>query len=66
MFENRLTPVTLPGGGETVTFKYDPFGRRIQRSGPAGVTNYRSAARLLVRLRGDVVQYDATTYAAIH
>ena len=31
---NRLTQVTLPGTGGSVTFKYDPFGRRIQKSGP--------------------------------
>jgi len=30
-FENRLTSVTLPGTGGTVQFKYDPFGRRIQK-----------------------------------
>src|SRR5262249_8986728 len=24
----------------TVTFKYDPFGRRIQRTSPSGITNY--------------------------
>jgi YD repeat-containing protein len=29
-FENRLTQVVNPGV-ETTTFKYDPFGRRIQR-----------------------------------
>lgn len=38
-YENRLTSVNLAGGG-TVTFKYDPFGRRIQKSGPSGTTNY--------------------------
>jgi RHS repeat-associated protein len=31
-FDNRLTQVTLPSSGGTVTFKYDPFGRRIQKS----------------------------------
>ncbi len=31
-YENRLTSVTLPGSGGTVTFKYDPFGRRIYKS----------------------------------
>ena len=31
-FENRLTSVTLPNNGGTVTFKYDPFGRRIYKS----------------------------------
>ena len=30
-YENRLTSVTLPGSSGTVTFKYDPFGRRIQK-----------------------------------
>jgi RHS repeat-associated protein len=32
-FENQLTQAVVPGTG-TVTFKYDPFGRRIQKSGP--------------------------------
>jgi YD repeat-containing protein len=32
--------VILPGSGGTVTFKYDPFGRRVQKNGPAGTTNY--------------------------
>jgi len=31
-FENRLSSVTLPGSGGTVTFKYDPFGRQIQKA----------------------------------
>jgi YD repeat-containing protein len=42
-FENRLTQVSVPqtGGGSTLlTFKYDPFGRRIQKSDPSGTTNY--------------------------
>jgi len=26
-FENRLSSVTVPGTGGTVSFKYDPFGR---------------------------------------
>jgi len=29
----------IPGTG-TTTFRYDPFGRRIQKSGPLGATNY--------------------------
>jgi RHS repeat-associated protein len=33
-FENRLTSVTLPGSGGTVAFKYDPFGRRIEKISP--------------------------------
>jgi YD repeat-containing protein len=31
-FENRVTSVTLPDSGGTVTFKYDPLGRRIYKS----------------------------------
>jgi RHS repeat-associated protein len=38
-FENRLTQAVNPGVG-TTTFRYDPFGRRIQKSGPLGTTNY--------------------------
>ena len=38
-FENRLTRVTLPGGSQ-VNFKYDPFGRRIQKTSSSGTTNY--------------------------
>jgi RHS repeat-associated protein len=37
--ENRLTSLTVPGIGST-TFRYDPFGRRIQKSGPLGTTNF--------------------------
>lgn len=37
--ENRLTQAVVPGTG-TTTFKYDPFGRRVQKSGPLGTTNY--------------------------
>jgi RHS repeat-associated protein len=40
-FENRLTQAVVPGtNGGTTAFKYDPFGRRIQKSGPLGTTNY--------------------------
>src|SRR6185437_9304659 len=39
-FENRLTSVVLPGTGGTVTFRYDPFGRRIQKASANGTTNY--------------------------
>ncbi len=40
-FENRLVQAIVPGtNGGTTTFKYDPFGRRIQKSGPLGTTNY--------------------------
>jgi RHS repeat-associated protein len=30
----------LPGSGGTVSFKYDPFGRRIQKSTASATTNY--------------------------
>ncbi len=39
-FENRMSSVTLPGSGGTVTFKYDPFGRRIYKSSSAGTSIY--------------------------
>jgi len=40
-FENRLVQAVVPGAnGGTTTFKYDPFGRRIQKFGPLGTTNY--------------------------
>ncbi len=39
-FENRMSSVTLPGSGGTVTFKYDPFGRRIYKSSTAGTSVY--------------------------
>jgi YD repeat-containing protein len=39
-FENRLESVALPGTGGTVTFKYDPFGRRIYKSSSSGTTIY--------------------------
>ena len=37
-YENRLTSVTLPGVGGTVSFKYDAFGRRIYKSSSAGTS----------------------------
>jgi YD repeat-containing protein len=43
-YENRLTQVILAGTGGTVTFKYDPFGRRAQKAfaqnGTTTTTNY--------------------------
>jgi RHS repeat-associated protein len=39
-YENRLTSVTLPGSGGTVSFKYDPFGRRIYKSSSSGTSIY--------------------------
>ncbi|MBZ5723347.1 MAG: RHS repeat-associated core domain-containing protein, partial [Acidobacteriia bacterium] len=37
-FENRLASVVLPGAGGTVSFKYDGFGRRVQKSFVQGAT----------------------------
>ena len=39
-FENRLSSVTLPGTGGTVSFKYDPLGRRIYKSLSSGTSVY--------------------------
>ena len=39
-FENRLSSVTLPGTGGTVSFKYDPSGRRIYKSSSSGTSIY--------------------------
>ena len=33
-FENRLSQITLPNSGGTVTFKYDPLGKRIYKQSP--------------------------------
>src|SRR2546422_721539 len=38
-FENRGVRETLPNAA-TINFKYDPFGRRIQKSSASGTTNY--------------------------
>jgi RHS repeat-associated protein len=35
-----MTSVTLPGSGGTVSFKYDPFGRRIYKSSSSGTAIY--------------------------
>jgi RHS repeat-associated protein len=37
-FENRVSSVTLPGTGGTVSFKYDPFGRRVYKSSSSGTS----------------------------
>jgi len=38
-FENRLVSTVVPGTG-TVAFRYDPLGRRIQKTSNLGTTNY--------------------------
>ena len=45
---NQLSSVALPGSGGTVSFKYDPFGRRIQKSAPSGTVNYLYDGRNLL------------------
>jgi RHS repeat-associated protein len=37
-FDNRLTSATLPGGGGTVSYRYDPFGRRIEKISPTATS----------------------------
>ncbi len=39
-YENRMSSVTLPGSGGTVSFKYDPFGRRIYKSSSTATSVY--------------------------
>jgi RHS repeat-associated protein len=38
--DNRLTSVALPGSGGTVSYRYDPFGRRIYKSSSSGTSVY--------------------------
>lgn len=47
-FENQLTGVTAPNV-ETTSFRYDPFGRRLQKSGPLGTTNFLYDGFRLIR-----------------
>jgi YD repeat-containing protein len=51
-YDNRLTQVALPGTAGMVTFKYDPFGRRVQKSFTQGgttiTTNYLYDGRSLL------------------
>jgi RHS repeat-associated protein len=39
-FEDRLSSVVLPGSGGTISYRYDPMGRRIQKISPTGTVNY--------------------------
>jgi YD repeat-containing protein len=47
-FEKRLTSVTLPGSGGTVSFAYDPLGRRIKKSSSAGTSIFAYDASDLI------------------
>jgi YD repeat-containing protein len=46
-FENRLMSAVVPATG-TVAFKYDPFGRRVQKASPLGTTNYLYDSKNLI------------------
>lgn len=67
-YENRLTSITLPGTGGTLAFKYDGFGRRVQKAFTQGsnttTTNYlydRNNALADVDQNGNVLaRYTAT------
>jgi RHS repeat-associated protein len=37
-FENLMTSVALPASGGTLSFRYDPFGRRIYKSSSSGTS----------------------------
>jgi|SRR5579859_709016 len=47
-FENRLSSVTLPGSGGTVSFKYDPFERRIYKSSSSGTSTFAYDGKNLI------------------
>jgi RHS repeat-associated protein len=63
-FENRLTSVALPGSGGTVTFKYDPWDRRIYKSSSSGTSIFAYDTDNLVEETnasgGVVVRYSQT------
>ena len=50
-FENRMTQAVVPGTG-TVTFKYDPFGRRVHKSSVLGTSSYLYDFQNLVQTVG--------------
>jgi hypothetical protein len=43
-----MTSMTLPGTGGTVSFKYDPFGRRIYKSSSAVTSVYAHNEDILI------------------
>jgi RHS repeat-associated protein len=63
-FEKRMTSVTLPGTGGTVSFKYDPFGRRIYKSSSSATSVYAYDGDNLVEetnsAGGVVARYEQT------
>src|SRR6267378_3016966 len=63
-FENRMTSVTPPGTGGTVSFKYDPFGRRIYKASSAGTSIFAYDGDNLIEetnaIGGVVARYSQT------
>lgn len=52
-YENRLTSVTLPDSGGTVSFKYDPLGRRIYKQSPSATSIFAyDGANLIETVNG--------------
>jgi RHS repeat-associated protein len=47
-YDDRLTSATLPGSGGTVSYRYDPFGRRIYKSSSAGTSMFAYDADNLI------------------
>ena len=47
-YDNRLTNVTLPGSGGTVSYRYDPFGRRTYKSSSSGASVYAYDSESLI------------------
>jgi RHS repeat-associated protein len=64
-FENRLTSVTLPAGGGTVTFAYDPFGRRIEKASSAGTSIYAGVYPERSRRDGDNLVEETNSSGAV-
>ena len=64
-YENRLTSVTLPNSGGTVSFKYDPFGRRSYKQSPNTTSIFvYEGANLVETVNGSggiVARYTPTT-----
>jgi YD repeat-containing protein len=59
-----MTSVTLPGSGGTVSFKYDPFGRRIEKTTSSTTSIYGYDADNLIEetnaTGGVVARYEDT------
>jgi RHS repeat-associated protein len=58
-FENRLISVALPGTGGAVSFKYDPFGRRVYKSSSSATSIYAYDDR------GNLIEETSATGAVV-